>query len=260
MNEYDPSELVGVCEAILEDGELSGEEIYRLAEWLNDHREACLHWPGELLVGPLQEVWADGKVTKTEMRQIGKVLVRIRKEWAKRQADAAFQQAADFANQIAATIDLSQPFLPLIPYVMRVKSHTDRSVLYDVDLSGPLCTCPDWRSNRRKLAPGHLTRCCKHVFDAYDRIEPEAGWPGWLGAFFDLAWSPHPRHEWMVFCAGRELVLASTAPTGWANVFAHEGTTYDRFGYNVFEDRWSYGIEPSQASHIRETILTATNR
>ena len=260
MDDYNPSELVAVCESILEDGEISGDELYRLAEWLNNHRETCFHWPGDLLVQPLQEVWSDGKVTKTEIRQIGRLLVRIRKDWAKRQAEEAFDRAADLVAEIVPTLDLGHPQLPVIPFVTRVRSHTDKEVFYDVNLSGPTCTCPDWRSYRHSLPAGHLTRCCKHVFDAYGQLEPEAGWPGWLGAFFELAWTPHPRQDWMVFYAGHTLVLASTAPTGWANVFAEESGDYDRFGYNIFEDRWAYGIEPASSDRIRRAIVDATNR
>jgi hypothetical protein len=260
MGDYNPSDLVAVCESILEDGEISGDELYRLAEWLNDHREACFHWPGDLLVKPLQDVWADGKVTKTEMRQIGRLLVRICKEWAKRLAEAAFEHAADTAAQLAHAIDLSQPRMPAIPFVLRVKSHTDTGVIYDVDLSGPSCTCPDWRSKRYALPQAHLSRCCKHVFDAYGQVEPEDGWPSWLGAFLDLSWTPHPQQDWMVLRIGRGFVLASTAPTGWANVYAEEGGIYDRFGYNVFEDRWAYGMEPTGSDRICRAIADATNR
>ena len=46
MSDYDPSELLLVCDSIIEDGELTYDELYQLAEWLNSHREACVHWPG----------------------------------------------------------------------------------------------------------------------------------------------------------------------------------------------------------------------
>lgn len=52
MNSYDPTELIVVCEKILEDDEITNDEAYDLADWLNNHREACFHWPGELLVRP----------------------------------------------------------------------------------------------------------------------------------------------------------------------------------------------------------------
>ena len=62
MSSYDPSELLLVCDSIIEDDELTYDELYQLAEWLNSHREACVHWPGSLLVEPLQRTvgrWQD---------------------------------------------------------------------------------------------------------------------------------------------------------------------------------------------------------
>ncbi len=64
----------------------------------------------------------------------------------------------------------------------------------------------------------------------------------------------------MVLRIGRGLVLASTGPTGWANVFSKDGDSYERFGYNVFEDRWAYGIEPTGSDRIRRAIADATNK
>ena len=52
------------------DGGLTYDELYKLAEWRSNHREACVRWPGDLLVKPLQKAWADSKMTKTEARQV----------------------------------------------------------------------------------------------------------------------------------------------------------------------------------------------
>jgi hypothetical protein len=82
MSDYDPSELLLLCESIIEDGELTYDELYQLAEWLNNHQEACSNWPGGLLVAPLQKAWADGKITKTEARQVARIIIEVRKEAA----------------------------------------------------------------------------------------------------------------------------------------------------------------------------------
>ena len=60
-----------MCETILKDGELTYDELCKLDEWFNEHREACLPWPGDLLVAPLEKAWTDGKVTKTDARRSG---------------------------------------------------------------------------------------------------------------------------------------------------------------------------------------------
>ena len=252
MSDYDPSELLLLCESIIEDGELTYDELYQLAEWLNNHQEACSNWHGSLLVAPLQKAWADGKINKTEARQVARIIIEVRKDEAKRDAEKASEQATEIASEAARTFDLTRPNLPTIPFVTHVKSHTKKGGFYEVNLSGPTCTCPDFRSFRHRLSAGHLTRCCKHVFDAYARLEPSGGWPGWLGAFLALSWTPHPHQEWGILSIRQgwltfrqpELVLISSAPNRWANVFAPDDGHYDRYGYDVIEDRWAYEIEP----------------
>jgi hypothetical protein len=266
MSDLDTRELLILCETILEDGELTYDELYKLAEWLNNHPEACFEWPGDLLVAPLQKAWSDGKITKTEARQVARVIRDIRKEAAKRQREKALAQAAQLASEVARMVDLTRPNLPTIPFSTRVKSHSRRGEFYEVNLNGPTCTCPDFRSFRYGLSAGHLTRCCKHVFDAYTQLEPRDGWPGWLGAFLDFRWPPDPRQEWSVLPIRQgwltfqrpHLVLICSAPNRWANIFAPDSGRYDRYGYNVIEDRWAYDILPPGSEKIREGILNFT--
>lgn len=256
---YDPSELIALCDSVIEDGEISGSELYALAEWLNNNREACFRWPGELLVKPLQDVWADEKVTKTEMRQIGRLLVRIRKEWAKRQATQAAQQAMDLAEQAREFFDLSTAKVPSLPIDFTINSSSTKGMSYEVDLSHPSCSCPDWKTVRSRIPTGHLSRCCKHVLGVYNILTPKAGWPGWLGAFFECGFPPHPQQEWFLVRSLKGYALASTAgPTGWANVFALADGEYQRFGYSVDEGRWSYGISPPNETQIKSAITENT--
>ena len=268
MSDYDPRELLTLCESILEDGELTYDELYQLADWLNSHHEACLHWPGNLLVAPLQKAWADAKITKTEARHLARLILQIRKEAAKREAEEAFARAAEVASQTARTFDLTRPILPTIPFSTRIRSHTSRGVFYEVSLSGPICTCPDFRSFRHRLHAGHLTRCCKHIFSAYAQLEPSGGWPGWLGAFLGLSWTPHPQQVWLVLSIRQgwltfqesELVLISSAPNHWANVFASDNGRYDRYGYNVIENRWAYDMEPPASERIRRADVNLAKK
>jgi hypothetical protein len=175
MSDYDPSELLLLCESIIEDGELTYDELYQLAEWLNNHQEACSNWPGSLLVASLQKAWADGKITKTEARQVARIIIEVRKEAAKRDAEKASERTMEIASEAARTFDLTRPHLPAIPFSTRIRSQTKRSAWYEVDLRGPTCTCPDFRSFRHRLTAGHLTRCCKHIFDAYAQLKLSGG-------------------------------------------------------------------------------------
>jgi hypothetical protein len=253
MANYDPTELIRLCESILQDGEISSDEVYELSQWLNDHREACFQWPGDQLVAPLQSAWDDGKINKTELRTIAALLRRILKDWAKYQTEVSLEYAADFADEILSSLNVYEPRLPAIPIVIRVKSYTTKGILYDVDLTGPSCTCPDWRSHRQEFPAGHLTRCCKHVFDAYSRFEPQLGWPSWIGAFLNVSWPAHPKQEWQVL-AWPEPVLISNAPNLWANAFVPDNASYERYGYNVVEQRWAYGMAPDRSFEIIQAI------
>jgi hypothetical protein len=255
MDTYDPAELIALCERIIEDGELSYDEIYGLAEWLNAHQEACFNWPGNVLVGPLQEAWKDAKITKTEARQLARLIQKICKEWGKKQAEQAFAQAAEIALAAVQVLDLTQPRLPIIPFVSRIKSHSEKGKVYEVNLAGPTCTCPDWRNFRHRHPEQHLTRCCKHVFDAFSQFQPPLKWPGWLRSFFELAWTPHPQQQWVVLYVDHDLVLISNAPNGWANIFASDCGPYERYGYSVIERRWSYGIAPPNDRRIEKAVL-----
>jgi len=61
--------------------------------------------------------------------------------------------------------------------------------------------------------------------------------------------------------AGADKVLFSTASeNGWANVFAKEGRSYARFGYNVEEDRWAYGSQPAGSEAIAGAITSFRNK
>ena len=116
MSDDNTTELLVLCGTILQDGELTYDELYKLAEWLNSHPEACFDWPGNLLVDPLQGVWADGKITKTEARQVAQVILQIRKERQIATQRKAFSAATEIASEAARTFNLTRPNLPTIQF------------------------------------------------------------------------------------------------------------------------------------------------
>ena len=59
--------------------------------------------PAICLWRPLQNAWADGEIVKTEARQVARVILHIRKEAVKREAEEAFAQAAEIASKAART-------------------------------------------------------------------------------------------------------------------------------------------------------------
>ena len=247
-------ELIALCEDILDDDEVTVEEVNSLGDWLDSHEEARRSWPGEVLAAPIQEVRLDNKVNKTELKRVAALLRRVQKEWVRRREEAVQLATVEKATAASKRLDLSVAVLPSIPVTVQVKSHSDRKLLYDVDLTGPSCSCPDWRGKRSHLPTGSLTRCCKHVLDALGQVQPVDGWPGWLGAFLEHGWRPHPDKRWFVVGSSPDFSLVSTGGNDWADVFSMVNDRYQRFGYNVSERRWSYGQSPTRATEIAKAI------
>ena len=244
-----------LCDSILDDGEVSAEEAYAIAEWLNDHPVVARSWPANELVKPLQEIWADGSVNRRELHRLARVLISIQREWAGRTSERVSSVADRRLPAFAPSVVAGDPRLPSLDAKLRIPSSSDLGAFYDVDLAGPSCTGPDWRARRSRLPQGHLTRCCKHVLDAYAQLSYEQEVEEWLHCFIDTGWPASPRTEWKLLTVESDKVLVSSAANkGWANVFAKDDHTYMRFGYNIEEERWAYGSEPEGSSVIVAAI------
>jgi hypothetical protein len=242
-------DLVQRCDAILASGEISENDAYDLADWLNRNDEACRCWPGEVLISELKQIWADAKVTKTELRKLTAVLRSIHKQWTVTVRDEKRREADLFVQQLASSMPPLVAEMPLVPIELAIRSHSDLSLFYNVDLSGPTCDCPDWRGYRGNLPTGHLTRCCKHVFDAFATLVPNGLWGGWIGAFIHVGCPAYPGTEWKVIDVNGCMWLASIPErtSGWMNFYTEE-ECFEKFGYSVDEGRWSYLNEPHCAA------------
>lgn len=250
-------ELIRLCASILDDDEVTVDEAYHLADWLNNHRGATELWPGRELIRPLQEIWADGSVNKRELHRLARILVSVQREWA-RHPKTEISPVTEEAIPTLTQAEIDDARLPSLSGKFRVPSQSNPNTFYEVDLVGPSCTCPDWRSRRSRLPKGDLTRCCKHVLHVYATLPRRGARDGWLYAFADNGWPAHPTAEWHLMTLGSDKVLFCTASAkGWANVFAKEAGEYSRFGYNVDEARWAYGSKPEGAREIAHAIAHA---
>lgn len=254
MGETESTELIALCEQILEDGEVTVEEVRRLAEWLEANEQERVAWPGNALITPLREVLADDKVNKTELRKIAALLRRTQREWVKRREAAIEKERIDAAMRAAAQLNLAGASLPAIPVTIDVTSHSRPGVVYTVDLRGPSCSCPDWTGARSRLPIGSISRCCKHVMEAFERVGPEGGWPGWFGVFLREGWRPHPEKRWTMISCSPLQALTGVGGSDWCDVFAFDCGCYRRYGFNLAEERWSYGEPPPDAERIERGI------
>ena len=260
MADSDASELVAFCASIVSDGEVTEDEAYSLAEWLNEHPDVAETWPATELIQPLQSIWADGTASTRERHRLARILISIQREWPKRsRLQTAISSAKAFPE--IAYRDVAEPRLPSLKFQTKIPSRTNAGVSYKVDLTGPSCTCPDWHGRRSRLPDGHLSRCCKHIFDAYAQLPETLTTADWLEAFLELAWPANPKTEWQLITINSHPVLYSSASDkGWANCFAKDGPSYDRYGYNVDERRWAYGAQPHSAWAISEAIVSLGNK
>jgi len=260
MADHVPKDLLALCASILGDGEVTSDEAHQLAEWLDNHPDASEKWPGKELIKPLQEIWADGSVNRRELHRLARLLISIQREWA-RHPKTEISSVTDDSVREFLIADIDDVRLPSLRGKFRVPSQREPGRFYEVDLNGPTCTCPDWRTWRSRLPMGDLTRCCKHVLHVYATLVRRGNSDGWLFAFIENGWPAHPGAEWHLLTVGSDKILFCTASDkGWANVFAKESSGYSRFGFNVDEKRWAYGIEPRGARAIADAIASCKRR
>ena len=81
------AELLVLCQTITEDGSLSDDELSGLKRWLDDHRGADLPSIG-FLVHTVEQILADGKVTKEERQDLYRTIEAVLPTDVRREATA----------------------------------------------------------------------------------------------------------------------------------------------------------------------------
>ncbi len=268
------AEFIKLLDNVIEDGELTYKEIRELGKWMNENKSSRKLWPAHLFYDLLKRVFADGKIEESEAREVAKLIQSVRRDWVRKNTAATSpfgEPPTTVTSNVVTTtkvtsqavepqvFSVEQAILPDISIKALVQSSSESCIEYLVDLAGPTCTCPDFLP-RSKLPKGDLSRCCKHVFQVFAKVRPKDGWTGWLDAFLELGIRPHPKTKWAVVKLDKDSVLISSAPQEWANVFLKSGQENERFGYNVSNNRWSYGTSPQDSSRLIAEIrkLNAT--
>ena len=244
---------MALCEKILLDEEVSVEELYELAEFLNANPEAGKHWPGDQFVEPLQEVWADGVIDSRELALMERLIIETRREWRRRVAPIEQTEApagADLTSGFAASTDTGELARINGPDVrLEVPSASYPGSNHRVDLKTLTCDCSDWKFRRSTLPEGHFSRCCEHILHAFEHLGVE-DLPSMLQAFLENTKPPDPEKNWYLGDVGYGSILISDAPHGWSDVFARGKDGWGMFGCNFRQQRWKYGSEPDGAGAI----------
>jgi hypothetical protein len=243
--------VVRFLRGLLFDGELSGDEVWSLANWLNkQQREVCQDWPANVLIPLLQNVYEDGELSAEEMVAIANALVNIEREWTTRFApveDADEKLLSPLPSQ--ARTQSRRPLLPALRYATKVQSSSGNGE-YVVDLTDHSCNCADWVSWRRTAPPQDYKRVCKHIASLYHSLETGDGINDpMFAAFVDDHWERDrgtlPQDDWTLeVVKGKPILYGFSPGKPWVNVFVPDGATYQRYGFNKEERRWSYGESP----------------
>ena len=250
---YDVKPLIALCEKILLDEEVSVEELYELAEFLNANPEAGKHWPGNQFVEPLQEGWADGVIDSSELALMEGIIIETRREWRRRVAPMEQTEApagADLTSGFAASTDTRNLARINGPDVrLEVPSASYPGSNHRVDLKTLTCDCSDWKFRRSTLPEGHFSRCCEHILHAFEHLGVE-DLPSMVQAFLKNTKPPDPEKNWYLGDVGYGSILISDAPHGWSDVFARGKDGWGMFGCNFRQQRWKYDSEPDGAGAI----------
>jgi len=253
MESYDPTPLIDMCEAILADGELSSDEVYRLSEFLNATPECTLHWPGKQLATLLVEVWKDGEISQEELQQVAELLMDIHAHYHEHLA----KEHVEIPASLMPGSDIEEPdgfALPNLTFKTSITSFTTGQYEYEIDLKGPSCTCHDWESRRSELPEGHFGRCCKHIVSILNNVPFKGEAKPFIEAFASTGTTPHPKKDWVASLLDGQHVYVSSPAFEWSDILVQTNDGWQRYEYNVVESRWAYKKEPSQSEQILQIL------
>ena len=244
-------QLIDFCRSLTLDGDISDEDAWELGNFLNENPECCDEWPGDELAILLSKIFANGSVAEYELKQLASKIGSIEKK-----AFKIFNK-----EQIKESIESFSPYdcvLPSIPTTLSIKSDSNPNESYSVNLLDSSCSCLDWAGYRKYFPPNSLNRCCKHVAYALHKIKKDSEYPEWLQTLINECRHSEkglsPKVKWTMVLVKNSPVLVSSGNSEWINVYAHCDGYFKKFGYNIKEERWSYGMRPYYSATIKTAL------
>jgi hypothetical protein len=218
---------------------------------------AVLGWPDTwwfLVVAAVVVAWSFARApssTALDMREIAAEPIAA--------APAAPAPAATRGVMLSLNLDLLRE-------VVTYDSETEPGVARIASLQRMECSCPDF-ARRAEFAPLDLRRLCKHLQRAlldHHRAElPEL----FVAMLEDAKLTNNSRFR-VEHALGHDIGFSYTPGRGWVNIFVrrrlakdlrdvHTGP-YERHGFNVDEQRWSYAKAPDNARVVRALLKQPT--
>jgi len=252
-------EFVSQLAKVTMDGQITSEEIWHLAHWLNEHPQAMEYWPGRQFRDPLQHAFSDGKLEEHEVYELAKLIVSTEKAWFDSEY-AEKQIIKTFDDVKAIEFSTAGIALPVIPFEMEVNCLTTENE-YKVKLDLHTCECLDWIRRRAGFPSGSVQRMCKHVahafaHGAYDRETYPI--PAWLEAFASQqvlsGRGVNIAAKWARINLDKPALISYRRDSEWVDVIAPCNDKYTRYNYSFIQNRWAYGLRPDLGNVIARAI------
>ncbi len=145
---------------------------------------------------------------------------------------------------------------------IEIPSFSDDKITYHVSISKMTCSCPDFQKHRKNVAPNDPRRVCKHIATVLEEnnfFQPQSE----LALVILQRSSTNKKLTTVKLESGNEVAICHGG-SEWIDVFTRKRKKgdngglytgkYDRFGFNLNENRWSYGDGPPGAREIRFII------
>lgn len=250
-----------VIRRITDDGILCEREVWDLAEYLNENPDACAEWPGCDLFPILHEVFEDGILDHYEMEALADILSQIEHCCADVTEFPDEQSATpEYESVSLAAIRIEDFELPKVEKTAKIPCKPSGET-YRVNLRTHTCDCPAWKGNRKKFPVGDLKRACVHIVDAYGVAVKEGKARGIPSVFGHVIEDLSSRGRGIDFKAEWKFLKVQNLPhlvavgSEWCAVYAHRaGTGFDRYAYNLAEQRWAYGDQPKNHLYLEKFL------
>ncbi|MGB0580103.1 MAG: hypothetical protein ACPGVU_10410 [Limisphaerales bacterium] len=251
-------ETVELVRGIAGSGTLTEQEVYLLAGYLNDNRDARHAWPGDRLFRHLSKIFGSGSVSESESEYgyLGRVLEEL-----DRQGHAIAAPPEEEPELPETAVKVEDLILPQLDLSLQVAAEGARHG-FEVDLARHSCSCPGWYGNRRQFKGGDLKLCCAHLAAGF----VEAFHQG-LGAesprvLKSLLWERaqrgrgiNPKSTWKLIKIRLWPHLVSYDRGAWSSVYAFNAMKeLQRYAFIPEEERWSFGQAPKNHRVLAEFI------
>jgi hypothetical protein len=183
-----------------------------------------------------------------------------------KRASSSSKKSPPKSKQIFEVVKISNPMLSApengaIPD-QEIESYSDENTVYKASISEMTCTCPDFKKYRKGVPVNDPRRACKHL---YGVMEDNSLLSDLSELALSILESPSKnKHLTTVKLSSGNEVSICHGGNEWVDVFTRKrrkgdsgglySGKYDRFGFNINEQRWSYGDGPPGAREIKSIL------